>query len=85
MPAIRFLIIGCSHTPENRAFLSDYFDNILNDNSNIVKTEQLSYVANDLPSKPTITYTATTRESLLMGPDGGALYSQLGMETDCLQ
>ena len=40
------------------------------DTANIVITEIRSYVAEEIPGKPTIQYIATIRESLLMGPGG---------------
>lgn len=43
---------------------------MLKDSTNISNVEVRSYVAKELPSKPNVEYTATTRESLLMGPGG---------------
>ena len=37
---------------------------------NISNIETRSYIAKELPEKPLVEYTATTRESLLMGPGG---------------
>lgn len=43
---------------------------VLNDSSNISSVEVRLYVAKEIPRNPTIEYTATTRESLLMRPCG---------------
>jgi len=64
---------GLFDNPQNRSYMNKYFDNVLNDNSNITKTAPFKYIAKELPNKPTMSYIETTRESLLMGPNGGLL------------
>ena len=43
---------------------------MLEDATNISKTEIRKYVAKELPGQPVVEYTATTKESLLLGPYG---------------
>ena len=65
--------IGIFDTPSGREYLSKHLSDVLNNPTNISKTENRSYVAKDIPGSPVVNYTATTRESLLMGPNGGVL------------
>ena len=61
--------LGFNDTPENRAYFEQYYNDVLNDSSNIVgKPELVSYAENGI----TYNYTVTTRESFLMGKYGGA-------------
>jgi len=61
--------LGFDDTPENRAYFEQYYNDVLNDPSNIVgKPQTASYVENGV----TYNYTVTTRESFLMGKYGGA-------------
>lgn len=56
-------------TPENRAFFEKYYNDVLNDPSSQVGMPKLaSYTENGV----TYYYTITTRESFLMGKNGGA-------------
>ncbi len=61
--------LGFADTPENRSYFEQYYNDVLNDSSNIVGVpETASYVENGV----THYYTVTTRESLLIGKYGGA-------------
>ncbi len=61
--------LGFDDTLENRAYFEQYYNDVLNDLSNIVEvTKTASYVENGV----THYYTVTTRESFLMGKHGGA-------------
>ena len=61
--------LGFDDTLDNRAYFEQYYNNVLNDSSNIVGvTESASYVEQGV----THYYTVTTRESFLMGRYGGA-------------
>lgn len=62
--------IGIHDTASGREYISNHLDDVLKDSSNISNIETRSYVAKELPGKPVVEYTATTRESLLMGPGG---------------
>lgn len=62
--------IGIYDTSSGREYISNHLNDVLNDSTNISNVEVRSYVAKELPDKPIIKYTATTRESLLMGPGG---------------
>ena len=64
--------LGFADTPENRTFFEQYYNDVLNDSSNIVKVKQQSYIAKELPNQPIIHYNATYRESFLSGKYGGA-------------
>lgn len=63
--------IGIYDNTNGRDYLTQHLNNVLNDPSNISGVEERSYVAKELAGKPVLTYTATTKESLLMGPYGG--------------
>ncbi|MBC1990222.1 hypothetical protein HCJ21_12975 [Listeria seeligeri] len=63
--------IGIYDTPSSRELLNNHLKNVVNDSSNILKTESRSYIAKELPGTPTVNYTATVRESFLKGPNGG--------------
>ena len=63
--------IGIFDNASGREYLSSHLNQVLNDASNISNTEIRSYIAKELPGCPEITYTAVTKESLLMGPYGG--------------
>ncbi|EUJ33935.1 hypothetical protein MFLO_01915 [Listeria floridensis FSL S10-1187] len=54
--------IGIYDTPSNRELLNNHLKNVVNDSSNILKTESRSYIAKELPDTPTVNYTATVRE-----------------------
>ena len=61
--------LGFADTAENRAYFEQYYNDVLNDSSNIVGVPQTaSYTENGV----THYYTVTTRESFLMGKYGGA-------------
>lgn len=61
--------LGFDDTPENRAFFEKYYNDVLNDPSSQVGMPKLaSYTENGV----TYYYTITTRESFLMGKNGGA-------------
>ena len=62
--------IGIHDTPSGREYLQYHFNDVVNDKTNIVNTELRSYTAEEISGKPIIQYTATIRESLLMGPGG---------------
>ena len=64
--------IGIQDTTSGRQYLTEHLNNVLKDPSNISNVETRTYIAKELPGAPVVEYTATTRESLLMGP-GGAL------------
>ncbi len=63
--------IGIHDDLSGREYLTQHLNKVLNDSSNISSVEVRSYVAKEIAGNPTIEYTATTRESLLMGPYGG--------------
>lgn len=63
--------IGIYDTPSSRELLNNHLKNVVNDSSNILKIESRSYIAKELPSTPTVNYTATVRERFLKGPNGG--------------
>ena len=63
--------IGIFDNASGREYLLSHLNQVLNDASNISNTEIRSYIAKELPGCPEITYTAVTKESLLMGPYGG--------------
>ncbi|MDL2302374.1 hypothetical protein LJC58_08465 [Lachnospiraceae bacterium OttesenSCG-928-D06] len=63
--------IGIHDTPNGRAVLNSHLQNVVKDPSNIAQIQVRSYIAKELPGQPRIQYTATTRDSLLMGPGGG--------------
>ncbi|WP_192932804.1 hypothetical protein [Lachnobacterium bovis] len=63
--------IGIYDDLSGRDYLTQHLNKVLNDSSNISSLEDRSYVAKEIAGNPTIEYTATTRESLLMGPYGG--------------
>ena len=65
--------IGIHNTPSGREYISNHLSNVLNDPTNISNVEVRSYIAKELPGKPVVEYTATTRESLLMGPGGAVM------------
>lgn len=54
-----------------RDYLTQHLNKVLNDSSNVSSVEVRSYVAKEIAGNLTIEYTATTRESFLMGPYGG--------------
>ena len=61
--------LGFADTAENRAYFEQYYNDVLNDSSNIVGVPQTaSYTENGV----THYYTVTTRESFLMVKYGGA-------------
>ncbi len=62
--------IGIHDTPASREYLAKHLNDVLKDPSNISKVEVRSYIAKELPDTPIVEYTATTRESLLIGPGG---------------
>ncbi len=63
--------IGINDDSVGRSYLENHLNSVLKDNSNIIKTETRTYVAKELPNKPTFQYVSTTRESFLAGPMGG--------------
>ena len=63
--------IGIYDDLSGRDYLTQHLNKVLNDSSNISSVEVRSYVAKEIAGNPTIEYTATTRESLLMEPYGG--------------
>ena len=64
--------IGIHYNQSGNEYISNHLNNVLKDSTNISNIEIRSYVAKELPGNPIVEYTATTRESLLMGP-GGAI------------
>lgn len=64
--------IGIHDNSVGREYLTKHLNDVLNDPSNISKVENSSYIAKELPGQPLVEYTATTRESFLMG-SGGAV------------
>ena len=62
--------IGIHDTSSGREYVSNHLNNVIKDSNNISNIETRSYIAKELPEKPLVEYTATTRESLLMGPGG---------------
>ncbi|MBP1863496.1 hypothetical protein BD780_000819 [Clostridium tetanomorphum] len=69
--------MGITDTPENREYIMQKIRESYLDNSSISKVEQMSYVAKELPGKPTLNWTGTTRETFIMGPDRGAMLQTL--------
>lgn len=65
--------IGIHDNSTGRECLTQHLNDILSDSSNISNVEVRSYIAKELPGQPKIEYTATTRESFLMGPGGGVM------------
>lgn len=63
--------IGIHGNSTGREYLTKHLNDVLNDSSNISNKEVRDYIAKELPGQPRIEYTATTRESFLMGPGGG--------------
>lgn len=63
--------IGIYDTPSSRELLNSHLKDVLNDSSNILKTESRSYIAKELSGQPTVNYTATVRESFLKGSHSG--------------
>lgn len=62
--------LGFADTAENRAYFQQYYNDVLNDSSNIVGVPQTaSYITEN---GVTHYYTVTTKESFLMGKYGGA-------------
>jgi len=59
--------IGIHDTTTNRTMLQGHFNSVLNNTNNIIGTQARSYKVNG----QTFSYTATIRESFLMGPNGG--------------
>lgn len=62
--------IGIYDTPKSRELLNSHLKNVVNDSSNILKTESRSYIAKELLNTPIVDYTATVRESFFKGPNG---------------
>lgn len=65
--------IGINDTPASRVLLEKHLNDVLKNPNNISATEVRTYIAKELPDKPVVEYTATTRESFLMGPGGGVM------------
>lgn len=63
--------VGINDTASGRQYLSEHFTKVLNDPSNVLKTEVRSFTMKELPGQPVRQYVSTVRESLLMGPGGG--------------
>lgn len=63
--------IGIYDTLSSRELLNSHLKDVLNDSSNILKTESRSYIAKELPGQPTVNYTVTVKESFLKGPRSG--------------
>ena len=63
--------IGIHDDSTGREYLTQHLNDVLNDPNNISNKEVRDYIAKELPGQPRIEYTATTRESFLMGPGGG--------------
>ena len=59
--------IGTHDTPSGREYVSNHFNEVIKDPTNISNVQVKSYEVKELPDKPVVEYTATTRESLLMG------------------
>ena len=57
--------IGIYDTSSSRELLNSHLKDVLNDSSNILKTESRSYIAKELLGQPTV------RESFLKGPHSG--------------
>ena len=60
--------LGFIDNPENRKYFEEYYNAVLNDFTNIVAVKQQSYKIKDV----VYNYTATYKESFLMGKYGGA-------------
>ena len=65
--------IGIHNTSSGRKYISNHLNDVLKDPTNISNVEVRSYIAKELPGKPVVEYTATIRESLLMGPGGAVM------------
>ena len=65
--------IGIHNTPSGREYITNHLNDVLKDPTNISNVEVRSYIAKELPGRPVVEYTATTRESLLMGPGGAVM------------
>jgi hypothetical protein len=68
--------IGITDTPENRILLDDHFRRLINDDSNIVKQELMTFNTGDsvLPSD---SFLGIFRESFFMGPYGGVRFTSI--------
>jgi hypothetical protein len=62
--------IGIYDNQSGREYISKHLNDVLKDSTNINNVETRTYIAKELPGQPVVKYTATTRESLLMGPGG---------------
>lgn len=69
--------IGIQDTTSGRQYLTEHLNNALNDSSNIRNIENRTYIAKELPGTPVVEYTATVKESLLMGPGGGLVVESI--------
>ena len=69
--------MGIADTPANREYIMQKIRGSYFDGSSISSIEQMSYVAKELPGKPTINWTGTTRETFITGPDRGAVFQTL--------
>ena len=69
--ALDFASIGIDDTLANREYMTWYFQELLNDSSNILDVQYAFYTMKELPDKPVVGYLVTVRESILIGPDGG--------------
>ncbi|SCY48468.1 hypothetical protein SAMN05660668_02806, partial [Pseudobutyrivibrio sp. AR14] len=63
--------IGIYDDIAGRDYLTQHLNKVVNDSSNISGVESRSYVAKEICGQPIMEYTATTRESFLMGQYGG--------------
>ncbi|MBE5903797.1 MAG: hypothetical protein E7275_05855 [Pseudobutyrivibrio sp.] len=63
--------IGIYDDIAGREYLTQHLNKVVNDSSNISGVESRSYVAKEICGQPIMEYTATTRESFLMGQYGG--------------
>lgn len=63
--------IGIHDTSSARQYVTQHLDDALNNPSNVSRVETRTYIAKELPGQPVMEYTATTKESFLMGPGGG--------------
>ena len=69
--------IGIHNTPSGKEYISNHLNDVLKDPTNISNVETRSYTIKELPDKPVVKYTATTRESLLMGPGGAVMVKSI--------
>ncbi|MCT4687739.1 hypothetical protein [Vallitalea sp.] len=69
--------MGIYDTPDNRSFIMDKLTESYYDQNSIVSVEPMSYVAKELPGKPVVNWTGTTRETFIMGPERGAVFQTL--------